>query len=98
MGKHKSIITTDDGCFIHRVFFNVEIPGTEEHHCIHGFANRRLADEDGLTVRLCHTCHRLLHDKGYHDKDLQQMAQTSWMEYYNKSEKEFIDRYGKSYL
>lgn len=94
----KSIITDDDRCFIHRIYLCVDIPGTEEHHCIHGFANRKLADKDGLTVKLCHVCHRLLHDKGYHDKDLQRIAQESWMKHNNKSEKDFIVRYGKSYL
>lgn len=94
----KSIITDDDLCFIHRKYLKMDVPGTEEHHCIHGFANRKLADKDGLTVMLCHTCHRLLHDKGYHDKDLQAIAQIAWIEKNNKSEEDFIARYGKSYL
>lgn len=94
----KSIITDDDWCFIHRIYLHADIPGTENHHCIHGFANRKLADADGLTVRLCHNCHRLLHDKGYHDKDLQRMAQECWMQENNKTKEDFIKRYGKSYL
>lgn len=71
---------------------------TETHHCIHGTANRRLADKDGLTVRLCHTCHANLHDKGNLDKELQRLAQVRWMEYYERSEDEFRNRYGKSYI
>ena len=71
---------------------------TETHHCIHGTANRKLADKDGLTVRLCSTCHRNLHDKGNFDRELQRLAQVRWMEYYQKSEAEFRKRYGKSYL
>lgn len=94
----KSIITNSDECFIHKKFYDLETQGTERHHCIHGCANRRLADEDGLTVMLCNTCHRLLHDKGCHDKDLEQIAQTNWMKYYNKSKEDFIKRYGKSYI
>lgn len=94
----KSIITDDDRCFIHRIYLCKDIPGIEQHHCIHGYANRRLADEDGLTVMLCHTCHRLLHDKGYHDKDLQRWAQESWMEHNKKTVDDWIKRYGKSYL
>lgn len=68
------------------------------HHCIHGTANRKLADRDGLTVRLCHTCHMNLHDKGNFDRELQRLAQVRWMEYYERSEEEFRKRYGKSYL
>lgn len=71
---------------------------TETHHCIHGTANRKLADKDGLTVRLCSTCHQNLHDKGNFDRELQRLAQVRWMEYYQKSEAEFRKRYGKSYL
>ena len=68
------------------------------HHCIHGTANRKLADKDGLTVRLCNKCHTNLHDHGAFDRELQRIAQTRWMEYYEKSEDDFRKRYGKSYL
>ena len=71
---------------------------TELHHCIHGNANRRLADKDGLTVWLCKYHHMMLHDHGENDLELQQEAQTRWMEYYEKSIDEFRKRYGKSYL
>ena len=71
---------------------------TETHHCIHGTANRRLADEDGLTVRLCNRCHRLLHDQGNFDRELQRIAQKNWMEHYGKTVEEWRERYGKSYL
>ena len=94
----KSIIQDDNNCYIHMMYLNVEVPGTETHHCIHGVANRRLADADGLKVMLCHNCHMLLHDKGYTDKQLEQIAQKAWMETYGKSKEDFIKRYGKSYL
>lgn len=71
---------------------------TDRHHCIHGNANRKLADKDGLTVMLCHTCHMNLHDKGNFDKELQRIAQTKWMEHYKKSADDFLKRYGKSYI
>lgn len=71
---------------------------TQTHHCWHGTANRKLADEDGLTVNLCERCHRALHDKGNFDRELQRIAQTKWMEYYEKSEADFRERYGKSRL
>jgi len=87
-----SIIHTGDCCFICGQW------GQEVHHCLHGTANRKLADEDGLTVKLCRRCHANLHDKGYFDRELQKIAQTKWMEHYGKSEYEFLKRYGKSYL
>ncbi len=68
------------------------------HHVLHGTANRKLADKDGLVVRLCHKCHMNLHDHGSFDRELQRIAQTRWMEYYEKSEDDFRERYGKSYL
>jgi hypothetical protein len=71
---------------------------TDNHHCIHGVANRKLADRDGLTVMLCHTCHMNLHDKGYMDRELQKIAQARWMEYNSKSVDDFIKRYGKSFI
>lgn len=71
---------------------------TEEHHCWHGWANRRLADEDGLVVDLCPIHHRALHDQGYFDRYLQRIAERAWMTHYGKTEQDFIGRYGKSVL
>lgn len=90
----KSIIHVDntDCCFLCGQY------ATETHHCIHGTANRKLADQDGLTVRLCSRCHRNLHDKGTLDKELQRIAQQKWMEINGKTLDEFIRRYGRSYL
>ena len=72
--------------------------GEQVHHALHGTANRKLADKDGLTVRLCHRCHMNLHDHGSFDRELQRLAQVRWMEHFEKSEDEFRKRYGKSYL
>lgn len=94
-----SIIQHDRYCFFcHRNNGTLQI-----HHCIHGTANRRLAEEDGLKVYLCPTCHKNLHDKGKGDRDLQRLAEEMWIEkhYFYDREKgieEFIERYGKSYL
>ena len=94
-----SLIQKDnDYCFIHKKYLNVYVPAQQEHHCLHGSANRRLADQDGLTVRLCCGCHMALHDKGLYDLQLQKEAQQAWMDYYHKSVEDFIKRYGKSYL
>lgn len=90
----KSIMhnTNTENCFICGRY------ATDRHHVMHGTANRKLADKDGLTVMLCRECHRNLHDKGIFDRELQRIAQLRWMEYYNKDIADFILRYGKSYL
>lgn len=87
----ESIIHDSDECYICGRY------ATDTHHCLHG-SMRRLADADGLTVRLCRDCHRNLHDKGWYDRDLQKLAQERWMEYYHLTEGDFRSRYGKSYL
>ena len=94
MSSFKSIIQTEDTecCFFCGQY------ATDVHHCIHGTANRRLADKDGLVVMLCRRCHTNLHDKGTLDKELQRIAQARWMEYYGKSEEDFRKRYGKSFI
>ena len=58
----------------------------EVHHMIHGTANRKKADENGLTVHLCTRCHRLLHDKGVNDRELQKYAQLEWERKYVQDE------------
>lgn len=88
----KSIIQQDtESCFLCGQY------ATDTHHCHHG-SRRKLADEDGLTVKLCHRCHMNLHDKGTCDRELQKIGQRAWMEHYHKTINDFIDRYGKSYI
>lgn len=70
---------------------------------MHGTANRRLAEEDGLWVWCCHECHRGtygVHGKDGHGKDmtLKMAAQYAWMTRYGKTEDDFRERYGKNYL
>jgi len=94
----KSIIPGDNEfCFLcHKMgIFN---RGTEVHHMIYGTGKRKVADEDGLTVHLCNLHHRMLHDRGDYKRDLQELAQATWMEHYNGTKEDFIRRYGQSYL
>lgn len=94
-----SILQDDKSyCYIHKNYLGITIPAQHEHHCIHGNANRKLADEDGLTVFLCVSCHSALHDKGIYDLKLQQLAEVTWLEQYNKTVEDWIKRYGKNYL
>lgn len=94
-----SIVTNDTKhCYIHKKYLGVEVDAVHEHHCLHGSANRTLADVDHLVIGICENCHRLLHDKGYHDLDIQQDAERAWLKTYNKTIEDFIKRYGKNYL
>ena len=75
----------------------------EYHHVFFGGRNRKKSDEDGLIVTLCPEHHRGtkgVHGKNGHELDikLKQEAERTWMEYYNKTEEDFIKRYGKNYL
>ena len=71
----------------------------QRHHCLHGTANRRLADEDGLWVYLCVDCHRRLHDGDTRlDNKLMRLAERRYLDHYNKTIPDFIARYGKNYL
>lgn len=92
MGKVKSIIQSDEKCYICGY-----IGDLETHHCWHG-SNRKKADEDGLTVRLCRLCHSNLHDKGIKDRYLMEIAEKAYLSHYNKSIGDFIDRYGKNVI
>lgn len=99
MQKRTSIVTSDtEHCYIHKKYLNVEVDAIHEHHMCHGTANRKLADEDRLVCGLCEQCHRLLHDKSYHDIDLLQDAERAWIKHNNSSIESWIERYGKNYL
>lgn len=92
----KSIIQKNRVCY-----FCEREYGLDRHHAMHGTANRRLADQDGLTVYLCRECHRKLHDTeagAEMDLKLKRDAETAWLNYYHKTVEDFIARYGRNYL
>ena len=93
----KSIIPGDDEyCYLCKQVHLMN-RGTDVHHCLFG-NKRRLADQDGLTVHLCHDHHMRLHQQGQHKDELIRLAQITWMEHFDKTKEEFIARYGKSYI
>lgn len=95
----KSIMTDDmTYCYIHKKYLGVEVMGTELHHCLHGSANRKVADRERCYCRLCKSCHQRLHDQGYHDLDLQQDAERAWLKHNNKTVNDWIKLFGKNYL
>lgn len=92
---HRSIMMNldNDVCFLCGRRGNVQC-----HHVMHGSANRKLAEQDGLMVNLCFSCHHILHDTGRGDKELMKVAEARWLDYNFACVDDFIARYGKNYL
>lgn len=96
----KSIMDKRSGCW-HCGTFGSDVNPLETHHCWHGTANRKIADWDGLTVKLCRVCHRRVHSDREADLKLMQAAELAWLSHYKKQGKgleDFIKRYGKNVL
>lgn len=70
----------------------------ERHHLIHGSGRRQLAEQDGLVVDMCHSCHMYVHDHPAEDKRFQAYGQKMWMENTGGTVADFIQRYGKNYV
>lgn len=91
-----SIIQTEKECWLCGDTRNLEL-----HHCIHGTANRKLADKYGLTIWLCRDCHTAAPDSVHRnpraDKILKSVAQRAFEETHG-SRFDFIKIFGKSYL
>lgn len=93
MSKWKSILQDEpESCYI------CGYKAHHKHHCVGGTARRKLAEKDGLYVRLCVQCHQDLHDHSENEIRLKRIAQIEWMEHYHKTEEEWRERYIKSYL
>ena len=83
---------------------------TERHHIFSGTANRKLSEEDGLVVDLCHSCHNEPPNGVHFNKDnmhrLHVHGQRIWEmgKIVNdgmtdeQAREAFIKRYGKNYL
>ena len=65
------------------------------HHLLHG-SRRQKAEEYGLTVWICWKCHKLLHDKGEHDLELERVAQRVFEKRYGHEL--WMREFGKDYL
>lgn len=93
MAKIKSIITDDmEHCFV------CGRPDVQIHHCIHGVANRKLADKYKLVVPLCmdhHTGRNGIHFDKKFDEEMKKYAQRKFEETYDE---DFRAIFGKSYL
>lgn len=88
----ESIMQKEKECYVTGSRINLEL-----HHCIHGRANRKLADQYGLWCWLRQDIHRLLHDQ---DKELDKRLEREAQEAFEKTHtrEEFRRIFGKSYL
>ena len=77
-----------------RCFICQRYTDTEVHHMLHG-SRRKAADKCGLTVNLCHMCHMKLHDRGDHDRELQELAQAEFEKTHTHAE--WMEIFGKNY-
>ena len=93
----KSLISNKKQCYICGTTNNLHF-----HHIMFG-KNRKKADKDGLTAYLCYEHHEGtngVHGKNGHELDLKlkKIAEQKWLEYYNKTIDEFINRYCRNFL
>lgn len=91
--KNKSILQEEKECFICGNVLDLD-----RHHVMSGTNRRYLAEEDGLTVYLCRRHHNEVHANRSLDLMLKRIAQRKYMEYYNKTLEEYLERYEKSFL
>lgn len=91
----KSILSDEDRCYICGSYDWIET-----HHIFGGNPNRRISDENGFTVRLCHWCHneppRGVHHNRQLDLWLKQKCQQTFEQTHTREE--FISLIGKNYL
>ena len=93
----KSIIQSERQCFLCG-----STQWLEEHHCFGGNPKRKMAENYGLKVWLCHYCHNEPPNGVHHNREnrerLQKIAQSAAMERYGWSEDDFRNIFGKNYL
>ena len=85
-------------------YSTVRFAGSERNEVFGGTANRKKSIEDGLVIFLTPLDHRIGKHSFHLDpqnskwKKVRKIAQLKWMEFYNKTEEQFIKRYGESYI
>ncbi len=84
------------------IWRNKRHAGLVRHEIFFGVRNRKKSIEDGLVVFLRPELHNMgrlgVHFNKDFDNELKQLGQKVWMEHYNKTTEDFIDRYGRNYL
>lgn len=90
----KSILQNEKVCYLCGKEY-----GLESHHIFAGVANRRISEENGLKVWLCHGCHTGT-DGAQYDREknlfLKQMAQAAYEQ--NHTHDEWMKLIRKNYI
>lgn len=92
----KSILQNDKKCYVCGTTLNLHL-----HHIYYGTANRKLSDADGCVVYLClhhHTGAAGVHNNRKLDLYLKCRCERAYLNKYNKTVEDFIQRYGRNYL
>jgi len=97
----KSIMQEEKECYLCRKLYDAEnVQNLQEHHCIHGTANRTLSELYGLKVFLCIYHHTqgigAVHRNRDYDLLLIREAQIKFEERYGHAE--FMRVFRKNYL
>ena len=88
----KSIMQDKEECYVSGSRINLE-----RHHCLHGTANRKLAEKWGLWVYLRQDIHASVHERDKDlDRRLEQDAQRAFEEKY--SHDLWMKTFRKNYL
>lgn len=94
--KRFSIIQKDKECIVCGTTLNINI------HEVYFGRNRQKSIEDGCCIYLCGKHHNQSNEAIHfnHELDLKwkKEMEIAWLMYYNKTIKEFIERYGRNYL
>ncbi len=100
----RSIMQDKSGgeCYLCKRLLGIDTPAAcrEEHHAMHGTANRKLAEHYGLKIYLCPYHHRTgpeaVHTSSQTDLILKQAAQRAFEKKY--SHEKWMQVFGKNYL
>lgn len=83
-------------------WYNERINDEVARHEVFFGRNRQKSIEDGLVVFLEPKLHNMseygVHFNPSFDRELKEIGQRTWMEYYGKTKEDFIKRYGRNYL
>lgn len=98
----KSIMQQEKRCYV----TGYEGCGLDKHHCIHGIANRKLAEKYGLTVYLRHDVHMALHAKQKPFSELDERLKREAQEAFERvnpngaedPREDFLRVFGRNYL
>ena len=89
-----SIMQDKEECYVSGSRINLD---RHHQHCLHGTANRKLAEKWGLWVWLRHDIHMDLHERNKKlDRELEQDAQRAFEAKYDHEK--FLEIFRKNYL